>query len=430
MDGVHRVGTEFYGTHCSSSKPFTSLEILTFDGMLEWEFPHLQELYIWKCPKLHGQLPNHLPSLTKLEIDGCQQLVASLPIVPAIHELKIRNCAEVGLRIPASSFAHLESLEVSDISQWTELPRGLQRLSVERYLVLRECSFSRSLCSCGLPATLKSLGTLASLDLLSIIGCPDLVSVELPAMDLARCVILNCKNLKFLRHTLSSFQSLLIQNCPELLFPTEGWPRNLNSLEIENCDKLSPRVESQVFQVSSLWTVTHFNSFLLLQNYPSLIALNSNRDSCLLSFLQIKNCPLLTSSCLLKKGEDGCLVGCPSINSAHFHAFKKALAFWRVDCSAGPNSCPAQVQPYEAGLFVYSLILASLVTVGSNRCEVECHFKVREPLQEKSEIMTLLSVKKVKDGFLKCHLRLSLNVTINNDTPKKRHLLLMLLMAL
>ena len=473
MDGVHRVGTEFYGTHCSSSKPFTSLEILTFDGMLEWkewlpsggqggEFPHLQELYIWKCPKLHGQLPNHLPSLTKLEIDGCQQLVASLPIVPAIHELKIRNCAEVGLRIPASSFAHLESLEVSDISQWTELPRGLQRLSVERCdsveshlegvmekniclqdLVLRECSFSRSLCSCGLPATLKSLGiynsnnleflladflkgqypflghlhvsgtcdplpsipldifpklshlriwylmglkslqmlvsegTLASLDLLSIIGCPDLVSVELPAMDLARCVILNCKNLKFLRHTLSSFQSLLIQNCPELLFPTEGWPRNLNSLEIENCDKLSPRVEWGLhrlatltefrisggcqdvesfpkacilpstltcLQISSLPSLKSLDSDAL-QQLPSLTKLsiiNCPKLQCLteegiehlpslkrlqiincpelqflteeglpasLSFLQIKNCPLLTSSCLLKKGEDGCFVG-------------------------------------------------------------------------------------------------------------------------
>lgn len=224
---------------------------------------------------------------------------------------------------------------------------------------------------------LVSEGTLASLDLLSIIGCPDLVSVELPAMDLARCVILNCKNLKFLRHTLSSFQSLLIQNCPELLFPTEGWPRNLNSLEIENCDKLSPRVEWGLhrlatltefrisggcqdvesfpkacilpstltcLQISSLPSLKSLDSDAL-QQLPSLTKLsiiNCPKLQCLteegiehlpslkrlqiincpelqflteeglpasLSFLQIKNCPLLTSSCLLKKGEDGCFVG-------------------------------------------------------------------------------------------------------------------------
>ena len=46
---------------------------------------------------------------------------------------------------------------------------------------------------------------------------------------------------------------------------------------------------------------------------------------------------------------------------------------------------PIRVQPkfnhMRAGLFVYSLILAWLVTVGSNRCEVGCHFKVRERLE-------------------------------------------------
>lgn len=348
-------------------------ECLPFGGGQGREFPLLQELYIWKCPELHGQLPNHLPSLTKLEIDGCQQLVASLPIVPAILELKMRNCDEISLRTAASSsFAHLESLQVSDVSEWTELPLGLQRLSIERChsvqshleclaekniclqdLVIRECSFSRALSSAnGLPDTLRSVsiyncknlellmpdflkglypflghlhisGTCHSLhflmplyifpklsqlrmwylaglkslqmlisdgnnvtistwlDSVSIIGCPNLESIEFPALELARWVFINCKNLKFLRLNLSSCQSLLIQNCSELLFPAEGWPRNLNSLEIENCDKLTPQVEwglqrlttltefringgcfhhllpvsrSQVFQVSSIWT--------------------------------------------------------------------------------------------------------------------------------------------------------------------------------
>jgi hypothetical protein len=76
--------------------PFESLEYLSFADMpkfQEWVifegevFPCLQQLGISCCPKLSRGLPNHLPSLTKLEIISCNQLVASLPRAPALHEL-------------------------------------------------------------------------------------------------------------------------------------------------------------------------------------------------------------------------------------------------------------------------------------------------------------------------------------------------------
>ena len=92
------MGGEFYGNGFSTIKPFRSLEYLSFEYMLEWQewvifegeiFSRLQELYVYSCPKLSGGLPNHLPSLTRLEIRDCEKLVFSLPRTSALHEL---NC--------------------------------------------------------------------------------------------------------------------------------------------------------------------------------------------------------------------------------------------------------------------------------------------------------------------------------------------------
>lgn len=115
------------------------LETLVFRKMRQWKewvsfggkggaFPHLQVLCIRKCHKLTRELRNYLPSLTKLEINGCQQLVASVPKVPAILELKILNSGEVLLKSPDHSFNSLDSLEteVSYISQLREPPQRLQ----------------------------------------------------------------------------------------------------------------------------------------------------------------------------------------------------------------------------------------------------------------------------------------------------------------
>jgi hypothetical protein len=109
---VSHVGREFYGDGSSSAtNPFRSLEKLRFKDMPEWQewflfedeneggvFSTLQELRMIKCPKLCRGLPNHLPSLTNLEINECQQLAASLPRTPALHDLQLIDCDKVLLK--------------------------------------------------------------------------------------------------------------------------------------------------------------------------------------------------------------------------------------------------------------------------------------------------------------------------------------------
>ncbi|WKA00191.1 hypothetical protein VitviT2T_018575 [Vitis vinifera] len=443
---VERVGAEFYGTDPSSTKPsFVSLKALSFVYMPKWkewlclggqggEFPRLKELYIHYCPKLTGNLPDHLPLLTKLEITECKRLVAPLPRVSAIRELTTRNNGRVSLMSPASDFICLESLITSDISQWTKLPPALQKLSIEKAdsleslleeeilqsntclqdLTITKCSFSRTLRRVCLPITLKSLriyesnnlelllpeffkchfsllerldildstcnslcfplsifprltslriykvrgleslsfsiseGDPTSFKYLSVSGCPDLVSIELPALNFSLFFIVDCcENLKSLLHRAPCFQSLILGDCPEVIFPIQGLPSNLSSLSIRNCEKFRSQME---LGLQGLTSLRHFDiesqcedlelfpkecllpstlTSLKISRLPNLKSLDSKGLQLLttlqkleisycpklqslteerlptsLSFLTIENCPLLKDRCKVGTGED------------------------------------------------------------------------------------------------------------------------------
>ncbi|XP_054817625.1 putative disease resistance RPP13-like protein 1 [Prosopis cineraria] len=111
---IHTVSHEFYcsKTESSSFQPFRILKSLRFEKMPVWEewipfevkgtkfpFPCLKHLYLYDCPMFKGDIPNNLPSLTKVDILKCNQLKvksSALQCITSIEELNI-ELGEQGL---------------------------------------------------------------------------------------------------------------------------------------------------------------------------------------------------------------------------------------------------------------------------------------------------------------------------------------------
>nr|POE66759.1 putative disease resistance rpp13-like protein 1 [Quercus suber] len=304
IQGFHfvlRVDREFYGDGSSTTKPFRSLEVLSFTDMPEWQewflfedeyedeggvFSTLKELCIIECPKLSGGLPSQLPSLIKLEIGECQQLVASVPSAPTLNELKLRDCDKVvlkelppkldylfirGGRIFLQSFTELmtcltvpgsfldikgafqittghyypslESLEIGDDSD------SLWSFPLESYPKLKSLSVRESKNLESLFVSEESYCDLSSLTHLRISSSPNFVSFfsgGICAPNLTLIVIINCNKLKSLpenmRTLFPSLEILAVIDCPKLeSFPEGGLPLNLVTLDVSYCDKLFSR---------------------------------------------------------------------------------------------------------------------------------------------------------------------------------------------
>ncbi|KAL6311744.1 hypothetical protein AAG906_022949 [Vitis piasezkii] len=73
-----------------------------------------------------------------------------------------------------------------------------------------------------------------------ISACPNLVHIELSALNLKLCCIDRCSQLR------------LLQDCPLVLFQKEGLPSNLHELEIRNCNQLTPQVDWGLQRLASL----------------------------------------------------------------------------------------------------------------------------------------------------------------------------------
>ncbi|KAJ7949265.1 putative LRR and NB-ARC domains-containing disease resistance protein [Quillaja saponaria] len=162
FEKIVTVGQEFYNNgYLSMKKPFLSLETLSFCEMLSWQqwfsfevegevgpFPNLRELCVVDCPRLTGDLPIFLPSLTRLEITNCQQLTSSLPRTPEIRELQVIPYPEVALKqLDFKGCRLLESL----FEAMTLNETCLERLSISG------CSSSMAFPHGCLPTSMKKL---------------------------------------------------------------------------------------------------------------------------------------------------------------------------------------------------------------------------------------------------------------------------------
>ncbi|KAJ9169644.1 hypothetical protein P3X46_017810 [Hevea brasiliensis] len=307
FDGVVAIGPEFYGSCVSMMRPFSSLQILRFEMMPQWRewisyvedsgaFPLLQQLYIRECPNLTKALPSNLPSLTTLEIEGCQQLVASIPKSPSILRMKLKDDSRLlrlmklshGLyRFVVIGFHCLDSV-LEEMEQMGGLFTALEEIEInncdslrcfplELFCKLKTLRISRCPNLTSLFAPEADHADFTSLSSIEIRECPNLVSFSmggLPIPNLTRLLLMGCSNTesfpgkmllsstltslkiwdfpnlqyldyKGLQH-LTSLRELEICKCPKLQsIPEEGLPSSLSSLSIFLCPLLEQRCQQE-----------------------------------------------------------------------------------------------------------------------------------------------------------------------------------------
>ncbi|KAH7576039.1 hypothetical protein JRO89_XS02G0280900 [Xanthoceras sorbifolium] len=268
MSAIKRVGQEFYGIGCAT--PFPKLEIITLKQMNEWaewedgELPQLRELTIIECPKLQGRLPKHLPSLKKLFIYGCDQLLVSVLSLSSDCDITIYGCKQVEHRntIGLSSLNPLVFSDVAShmflINQFRQRVSEVEDVSIVGY---EEATSSRHTgitsqrdvkddfaCFAKLPQALHSFSYLRSM---RIANCPGLVSFSeagLPS-QLKRIRIEYCDALKSLPESWmdnTSLECLSIYNCGSLTYLARNQlPPNLKKLEIGFCDNLQTLMQEE-----------------------------------------------------------------------------------------------------------------------------------------------------------------------------------------
>ncbi|RVW67003.1 putative disease resistance RPP13-like protein 1 [Vitis vinifera] len=166
-------------------------------------------------------------TLQSLDISYCNNVEFLLPELLRCHHPFLQNlrifyctCESLSLSFSLAVFPSLTDLRIVNLE-------GLEFLTIS-----------------------ISEGDPASLNYLVIKGCPNLVYIELPALDSACYKISKCLKLKLLAHTPSSLRKLELEDCPELLF--RGLPSNLCELQIRKCNKLTPEVDWGLQRMASL----------------------------------------------------------------------------------------------------------------------------------------------------------------------------------
>ncbi|XP_034680278.1 putative disease resistance RPP13-like protein 1 isoform X2 [Vitis riparia] len=326
MDGVKKVGAEFYGeTRVSAGKFFPSLESLHFNSMSEWEhwedwsssteslFPCLHKLTIEDCPKLIMKLPTYLPSLTKLSVHFCRKLESPLSRLPLLKELQVRQCNEAVLST-GNDLTSLIKLTISGISGLIKLHEGfVQFLQGLRVLKVSECEELVYLWEDG-------FGSENSLSL-EIRDCDQLVSL---GCNLQSLKVIKCEKLERLPNgwqSLACLEELTIRNCPKLVsFPDVGFPPMLRNLTLDDCEGLKSLPDGMMLKMRNDSTDSNnlcLLEYLVIVDCPSLICFPKGQLPTTLKSLCIGGCKNLKSlpeemmgMCAL---EDFYIGECPSL---------------------------------------------------------------------------------------------------------------------
>ncbi|CAK9183585.1 unnamed protein product [Ilex paraguariensis] len=334
LNAVKNVGAEFYKDGGSLETRFPLLETLSFEDMPEWEG--------W-CSYIGAEFVGHFPCLRQLTMSKCPKLVSvSVLRLPSLHKLKIEGCREVVLK-GLVELTSLRQLFFRDISGLTHLQEEFTHflVSVENFEV----------CDCAALVTLWQKGNtpqhLSHLQHLSVEGCSELVCLteedQMLPRNLESLRVSGCDCLERLPNGLESHTSLKVlkfEKCPKLVsFPEANLPPMLRSLWLTDC--------------SSLESLPNCNSCLEelhLEECASLRSLPMDTLSSTLTSLEIRNCKELESilePIRLNMEEPGCfrISDCPNLKSLRLYkpdfycslSYKKGQPFPTRNSLLTPN---------------------------------------------------------------------------------------------
>ncbi|XP_050283691.1 putative disease resistance RPP13-like protein 1 isoform X4 [Quercus robur] len=266
-----------------------SLRTLCFEDMDEWqdwipctvecceEFPCLRELSISNCPKLRI-FSYHLPSLKKVSIDACEQLVVSIPSHSVIQVLKIVKCKKVvlgDLKVEKLIIPSHSVIQVFKIVKCMRVVLGY--LKVEK-LIIENCTilFEDELMSLVTPE-------------IEINSCLGLVNIKLKP-TLRTLTIKYCSYLNSLEYVMdeggASSTSSLLMNEENLSCIGNNSASLLEHLEIYRCSSLK--------SVSTIVDLAAMLERLDIKDCPNLTSLSSKEIlPTTLKVLSVWDCPKL-----------------------------------------------------------------------------------------------------------------------------------------
>ncbi|XP_031257649.1 putative disease resistance RPP13-like protein 1 [Pistacia vera] len=358
MGKIKNIGGEVYGEGCSKS--FQSLQTLCFENLQEWEhwdpvendhverFPRLQTLSISQCPKLSGRLPNHLPLLDNLMINGCEQLVVSFSSLPMLRSLVVDRCKGMVCCSPVDSEV-LNSMSTGGESNfpvfrsWSR--EGFQKLE---HLSIVGCEelihlWPNKICPENAPQELSCFTSLQELhlkELRNLVSFPDGLLSILSSVTITKCDALTSLH-EGLKHSNARLKYLKVDGCLSLKFIVRGrLPSSLNTLAIYGCENLmcvlDDREDICTSSPSSSYSLVHRDDVdntstsllyeLIIYECHSLTHLSSTDQlPSTLARLSILQCSSLGTLGQLSKGLVSLsIIDCPKLES---------LAAWSFDCN-------------------------------------------------------------------------------------------------
>ncbi|XP_059453291.1 putative disease resistance RPP13-like protein 1 [Corylus avellana] len=240
----------------------------------------LERIYIRGCDSLThiaiGQLP---PTLKWLIINDCKNMLILLyeddtnscsSNTSLLQRLSIQDCPSLkSLTSSGELHATLKLLRIKNCPKLESIAKSFHDNSSLEVIAIWSCDNLKSL-----P---MGLDTLTRLILIDIQKCSALVSFPdegLLPVNLEALLIFDCEKMQALPnciHNITSLHDLDIWQCPMVSFPEEGFPTNLTSLQIWDCNITESLLNWGLHKLSSLRHLEIRGGCPHLESFPEMM---------------------------------------------------------------------------------------------------------------------------------------------------------------